>query len=277
MFFHSRLLVFVFALLVALATGSPSSGARCKPVSLSELKAMRFWQTFYDRLGIIVWGDAYAFDNLKNEGTYPKLETTFDDGSENAEVCSEGTVVFQPTDEPICFTTTTYTQKTVTGASGTIRLDYPTEVAAPLTGGRTYETAFKVQDVTPPDSIPGTTGGTYTVNAPYPDVEANSFEVDVSHDAKDYTIIHELPGDICWIRVQSTFSSPPRHLIRLADTTGQATFSLYGAVRVGFDSPVNGHYYCILSSPQEFLVLTISTSRDTAVRRLGSTRPAHFL
>ncbi|KAJ7030969.1 hypothetical protein C8F04DRAFT_1186252 [Mycena alexandri] len=240
MFFHSRLLVFVFALLVALATGSPSSGARCKPVSLSELKAMRFWQTFYDRLGIIVWGDAYAFDNLKNEGTYPKLETTFDDGSENAEVCSEGTVVFQPT-----------------------------EVAAPLTGGRTYETAFKVQDVTPPDSIPGTTGGTYTVNAPYPDVEANSFEVDVSHDAKDYTILHELVGDICWIRYENTTC--------IQDTTGQATFSLYGAVRVGFDSPVNGHYYCILSSPQEYLVLTISTSRDTAVRRLGSTRPARFL
>ncbi|KAJ7740145.1 hypothetical protein B0H16DRAFT_1567790 [Mycena metata] len=238
MFSRSRpLLAFGFAFLVAL------------PVSLAELKAMPFWQTFYDRLGTIVWGDAHAFDTLKNQGTYPKLETTFDDGSENAEVCSEGEALFQPTNEPICLTTTTYTHQTVADASGTIRLDYPTglstvvfgtitKVAAPLTGGRTYETAFRVQEITPPDSMPGTTGGTYTMNATYPDVEANSFAGDVSHESEDYMIVHELPGDICWIRYDSTTC--------IQDTTGQVTFSLYGAVRVGFDSLVNGHHYWIM-------------------------------
>ncbi|KAJ7733131.1 hypothetical protein B0H16DRAFT_1580031 [Mycena metata] len=243
-----HLLAFGFALLVAVVTGSPSSGSRCQPVSLAELKAMPFWHTFYDRLGIIVWGDAHAFDHFKSQGTYPKLETTFDDGSENAEVCSEGEALFQPTNEPICLTTATYTHQTVTGASGTIRLDYPTglstvvfgtiTMAAPLTGGRTYETAFRVQDVTPPDSSPGTTGGTYTMNATYPDVEENSFAADGSRESEDYMIVHELQGDICWIRYDSTTC--------IQDTTGQVTFSLYGAVRVGFDSPENGHYYWIL-------------------------------
>ncbi|KAJ7226529.1 hypothetical protein B0H12DRAFT_274948 [Mycena haematopus] len=289
-----RLLVFAIALFVALPTGSTevecgqypvlhstvrtaSTSPRCKPIPLAELKAMPFWQTFHNRLGVVVWGNPRAFDSWKGQGKYPKLDTIFDDGAENAEVCSEGTVVFQATEESLCSKTSTYTKKVVTGQSGTIRLDYPTglstvvagtvtKVAAPLTGGRSYETAFKVPDLTPPGTAPGNRGGVYTVNAQYPDVLDNSFAVDVNHEKKDYMIIHELPGDICWLQYDNTTC--------IQEAAGQATFSLHGAVRVGFDSPQNGHYYWYMRFdgwvPQN--QLTVTSQFTATITTAGSSR-----
>ncbi|KAJ7016968.1 hypothetical protein C8F04DRAFT_1406395 [Mycena alexandri] len=263
------LVVFVVALLVVLATGfaevdrgrytvspstrrAPSSSPRCKPISLAELKAMPFWQTFYDRLSVIVWGHPGEFDTWKHQGIYPfSLETTFDDGSDEARVCSEGTITFQTIGEPICYVTTTYSKGAVVPASGNIRFDYPTglstvvagtvtKVGAPLTGRRTYETAFKVQDVTPTgaDSVPGKMNTTHTVNALYPDIQGNSFEVDANSEHDTYLSIHRRPGEICSINYHNTTC--------IQEATGQAAFSLWGAVRVGFDSRVNGQYYWVL-------------------------------
>ncbi|KAJ7733141.1 hypothetical protein B0H16DRAFT_1468219 [Mycena metata] len=247
--------VFMLTLLVGLATSSaelnrgrsrstrqaPPSGARCKPISLPELKAMPIWQTFYDRLGVVVWGHpvgSYTFDLVGFS-----VETAFDDGSNNARVCSMETVDFQTIGEPICYVTTTYSPQFVTPASGVTRTDgYPTrylEVGAPLTGGRTYETAFKVHDITPTgaDSIPGRTNATYTVNGLYSDTLGNSFQVDANHEHDTDVILDELPGSICSIHYHNTTC--------IQDAVGQAAFTLYGAVRVGFNSRVNGHYYCI--------------------------------
>ncbi|KAJ7740132.1 hypothetical protein B0H16DRAFT_1729160 [Mycena metata] len=255
--------VFMLALLVGLATSSaelnrgrsrstreaPPSGARCKPISLPELKAMPIWQTFYDRLGVVVWGHpvgSYTFDLVGFS-----VETAFDDGSHNARVCSMETVDFQTIGEPICYVTTTYSPQFVTPASGVTRFSYPiglstvvtgtvTKVGAPLTGGRTYETAFKVHDITPTgaDSIPGRTNATYIVNGLYSDTLGNSFQVDANHEHDTEIILDEWPGTICSIHYHNTTC--------IQDAVGQAAFTLYGAVRVGFNSRVNGHYYWYL-------------------------------
>ncbi|KAJ7501531.1 hypothetical protein B0H11DRAFT_722726 [Mycena galericulata] len=258
--FHS-LLVFAFALLVVLATASgspdlearrypaspstrraPSSSARCQPISVDELKTMPFWQTFYQRLGVVVWGNPHAFDNSKPSFN---LETTFDDGSENAQVCSEGTVVLKTAGNADCFSTRTYSKESVTGASGVLRFYYPSgfstvvngavTIAAPVTSGKIYETVFEVRDASPPNSNPSPT---YTVNSPYPDAQGHSFEVHANTAQQTYIQIHELPGDICAIHYTNTTC--------IQNASGQVTFDLYGAVRVGFNSPQNGHYYWYL-------------------------------
>ncbi|KAJ7441043.1 hypothetical protein B0H11DRAFT_2351367 [Mycena galericulata] len=259
--FHS-LLVSAFALLVVLAPASgsphleagryptssstrraPPSSASCQPISVAELQAMPFWQTFYQRLGVIVWGNPHAFDFVRPSFN---LETTFDDGSGNARVCSENTVVFQTAGSAVCFSTTTYSKESVAGASGDLRFDYPsgfstvvngavTKVAAPLTGGRTYETVFRVQDASPPKSNPSEM---YTVNSPYADAQGHSFEVHANHEQMKYIQIHENPGDICSIYYTNSTC--------IQNASGQVTFSLEGAVRVGFNSRQNGHYYWYL-------------------------------
>ncbi|KAJ7501596.1 hypothetical protein B0H11DRAFT_2224473 [Mycena galericulata] len=267
---HS-LLVFAFALLVVLAMASgspdpeagryptspitrlvPSSSASCQPISVAELQAMQFWQTFYQRLGVIVWGDPHAFDILRPSFN---LETTFDDGSRNARVCSEGTVVIQTAGNADCFTTTTYSKDSVAGASGDLRFDYPsgfstvvngviTKVAAPLTGGRTYETVFKVQDA---------------------NAQGHSFEVHANHAQMKYIQIHENPGDICSIHYTNTTC--------IQNASGKVTFGLDGAVRVGFNSPQNGHYNWYLSLDSSWIPedqVNIISQFDATITTTGS-------
>ncbi|KAJ7037015.1 hypothetical protein C8F04DRAFT_1257253 [Mycena alexandri] len=170
------LVVFMSALLVGLATST-----RCQPTSLAELKAMPFWQTFYDRLGVVVWGQpvgSFMFDLVGFN-----IDTTFDDG-DGARACSIETVSFQTIGEPICYVTTTYSKESAIPPSGPLTIDYPTgfstvvagtvtKVAAPVTDGKVYDRSFIVQDATP--IVNSTAGLTrqYQANGLYSDTLGN--------------------------------------------------------------------------------------------------------
>ncbi|KAJ7733126.1 hypothetical protein B0H16DRAFT_1468206 [Mycena metata] len=252
----------MFLLIARVATGSaelnrtrspstpraPLASGRCKPISLAELQASLLWGTFYERLSVVVLGKRGGDRYLDSVGF--KVEAAFEDGSKNAKVCIEGVDI----------------QNIVAPASGEMTFDYPaglstvvggkvtsenffpldvparTEgystrcagVGSPLTEGRIYETSFSVQDVT----LPEVDSSAKTVNGLYSDTLENSFGVDVNAEHDASVTISASPGSICSFRHRNTTC--------IQEAAGEATFRLDGAVRVGFDSPVNEHYYWYL-------------------------------
>ncbi|KAF7329437.1 hypothetical protein MKEN_00205800 [Mycena kentingensis (nom. inval.)] len=237
------LLFFVLSLVSILAPGTFATETRCKPITLATLKTMPFWSTFWSRLGTVVYNNAHAFDGGKPS---MNIDTVFDNGDDNAQVCSEGNVLLQSMGQPLCFKQVTYTPAQTAPPDGRITLRFPTglttvvsgevnQTAAPLTAGNSYDVKFEVQDITPANTNPG---GRNTATGTYSDVQHDSFSVEVGQAGSDYQIIHEDPGMVCKMKVDQTTCTQ--------GVTGQATFSLWGAVRVGFNSRVNGHYYYYL-------------------------------
>ncbi|KAJ7733128.1 hypothetical protein B0H16DRAFT_1732422 [Mycena metata] len=255
------LVVFIFALLVGPAAGSaelnggrsPSTrralslGPRCKFISLAELQALPFWQTFYDRLSVVIFGHIVEKTFFTSVGF--KLRTTFEDGSQDAKVCSER-VDFYNIGEPICYVTTTYTKEI---ASGDMTFDYPVGLSTviggtvaevgSLTGGTIYETSAKniygKWGLSRHSGEQASTIRTRTTPSDRPTLFSRSFEVDANGEYETTVSSYATPGGICSLRYHNTTC--------IQEATGEAAFNLYGAVQVVFDSPVNKIYFWYLS------------------------------
>ncbi|KAJ7740150.1 hypothetical protein B0H16DRAFT_1465030 [Mycena metata] len=192
-------------------------GPRCQPTSLTELKAMPFWQTFYDRLGVVVFGHpvpSFMFDFVGFS-----VETAFDVYFQFSDMWL--TRVQERAGEPLCYVTTTYSKEAAIPASGPLTIDYPT-------GSSTVDVG-PVVDLTPGPRRQ------YVVEGLYSDALGNSFGVDVNREHGTNASIWGAPGTICSHYYLNTTC--------IQDATGQTVFRLEGGVRVGYNSRVNGHYY----------------------------------
>ncbi|KAJ7740147.1 hypothetical protein B0H16DRAFT_1465026 [Mycena metata] len=279
------LVVFIFALLVGPAAGSaelnggrsPSTrralslSHRCKFISLAELQALPFWQTFYDRLSVVIFGHLVEKTIFTSAGF--KLRTTFEVYSQFLDICFAHALPLgwlagcKVCSERVDFYNIGGHVYAILRRRVLIELSLrwnrngweplfppasPTRIngcltryaeVGSLTGGTIYETFFTVRDVTSTkiDGIP-VEPRTYTVNGVYPDTVGSRrvrFEVDANGEYYTSVISSATPGGICSLRYHNTTC--------IQEATGEAAFNLYGAVQVVFDSPVNKFYFWYLS------------------------------